>query len=554
MTTGLHHIVVFCRDRLGLVSPGRTALFLGLALFLLSVAIYSGSLKNDFVWDDVGVFLEDPEIRDLRNIPGFFLSPLVLGGKQPGNAALDGTRIRYYRPLTSVLHAVEYRCFGTKPLGYKVVNLVLNGLVAVCAFLLVRAISGRTGVAFLAALLYAAIPARGEVVYWAYSDSHILAALFSLLALLAYHHRRYGLALLSMAVALLFQEGAILLVAVLAGYEWLVVGTSRQQAWGARRLWPFALLAAGYLGLRHLAAGALPFTPIPLGDLLRGVAFLPVKYLKILFVPDAPVTMYLYTQGMFAAGGTVGMATLLLAGGLFLAGVVLWRVNKLIFFWYVWFFLWIAPSFNIGSYASYLMAEKGLYLSSLGPCVLLAGAACSLERLRMAGIALLLVLTGWHAVQVAGRAPYWANSVVYLENIVAFEPGYDVAHYQLAVLAMQSGDFARAVGYLENVAALRPDLRISLDKTLADVYAEWGRSLAERRQLAEAVIALQSSLRYAPERSSTWNAIGVANFLRGDRVSAVSNWQKAVALDPRNREAVRNLQLYGPNGKASATP
>lgn len=172
----------------------------------------------------------------------------------------------------------------------------------------------------------------------------------------------------------------------------------------------------------------------------------------------------------------------------------------------------------------------------------------------MAGIALLLVLTGWHAVQVAGRAPYWANSVVYLENIVAFEPGYDVAHYQLAVLAMQSGDFARAVGYLENVAALRPDLRISLDKTLADVYAEWGRSLAERRQLAEAVIALQSSLRYAPERSSTWNAIGVANFLRGDRVSAVSNWQKAVALDPRNREAVRNLQLYGPNGKSSATP
>lgn len=536
------------------VSSRQAIILLSLVLFLFSVAIYARSLNNDFVWDDIGVFVEDPAIRDFRNIPGFFLSPLVLGAQQEGQQVVGGNRIRYFRPLTSVLHVLEYRWFGINPLGYKVVNLVLNGLVTVCAFLLARALLARTGVAFLAALLFAAIPGRGEVVYWAYSDNHILAALFSLLTVLAYHHQRRGLALLGMAVALLFQEGPILLPAVLAAYEWLVAGARRKEWWGFRRLLPFALLAGGYLVLRHLAAGAPPVSSLPPADIVRGMVFVLVKYVKILFVPDAPVTMYLYTPGMFAAGGTAGMATLLLAGLLLFVGVALWKIGKPLLFWYAWFFVWIALSFNIGSYANYLMGEKSLYLSSLGPCVLLAWAACSLERWRVATIALLLAMGAWHTGQTVARAPYWANSTTYLENIAAFEPAYDVAQYQLAVLSMRSGDYARAVEQLEKVLALRPDLRKSLEGTLADAHAELGRSLAERGDLAAAMTALQTALRYNPRRSATWNALGVVNFLRGEPVQAISNWQKAVALDPRNQEAVRNLQRYAPQGGASATP
>jgi tetratricopeptide (TPR) repeat protein len=229
-------------------------------------------------------------------------------------------------------------------------------------------------------------------------------------------------------------------------------------------------------------------------------------------------------------------------------------MNRRIFFWYAWFFLWIALSFNLGSHANYLLAEKGLYLSSLGPCVLLATAVCSLGKWRPAGIALLLVLAGWQAGQVAGRAPYWANTVVYLENIMAFEPNYDVAHYQRAVLALRSGEYAVAVEQLEKVVELRPDLRKNLDGTLATAYAEWGRALAEERRFAEALTALQKALRHDPQRSTTWNALGVVNSLRGEQPLAVSNWQKAVALDPRNVEALGNLQMYGPKAGASAVP
>jgi tetratricopeptide (TPR) repeat protein len=333
-----------------------------------------------------------------------------------------------------------------------------------------------------------------------------------------------------------------------------VTGSRRDQLWGAKRLLPFVLLAGGYLGLRHLAVGGLPFSPHPFADLLRGTAFLVVKYLQIMFVPDAPVTMYLHTPGMFAAGGRAGTAIMLSAGGLLLAGIVLWRLNRQQFFWYVWFFVWIAFSFNVGSYANYLMAEKGLYLASLGPCVLLAQAAISIQRGRVVGIILLFLLVGWHAGQVVGRSPFWANSVIYLENIIAFEPGYDVAHYQLALLSQQSGDYRKALRHFDTVADLRPDLRKNLDAIRANAYTEWGRVQAERGDLAAAMTSLQTALRYDPQRSATWNALGVVNFLRGDRSLAASNWRQAVALDPLNDEAVRNLQMYGPKGGESATP
>lgn len=549
-----HQTVAPLYERLRPATSRRSVILLGLVLFVFSVAIYAGSLRNDFVWDDIGVFVEDPAIRDFRNIPGFFTKPLILGDRDAQGGSLGGERIRYYRPLTSVLHTVEYRWFGTRPTGYKAISLILNGLVVVCAFLLVQAASGRIGPAFLAALLYAAIPARGEAVYWAYSDSHILMALFSLLALLACHHRRHAVAWVCTGVALLFQEGAILLPIALAGYEWLTAGPDRSAGWRTKHWLPLVLLAGGYLGLRHLAVGAVPLSPLPFGDMLRGIAFLMVKYAQILFLPDAPVTMYLYTPGMFAAGGKAGMGILLPAGGLVLAGAALWRASRPLFFWYAWFFLWIATSFNVGGYANYLLAEKMLYLASLGPCVLLALAVCSIASLRLAAVGLFLALVVWHGWQVVGRAPYWANSATYLEQIVAFEPAYDVARYQLAVLAMQSGAYAEAIGHLEKVLALRPDLRGNLAGTLAEAHAELGRTLAEHGDLAGAMTALQTALNYAPRRSATWNALGVVNYLRGEAGLATDNWQQALAFDPRNAEAARNLQRYGAKGGTAATP
>ena len=240
--------------------------FASVVLLLFSLGIYAGALQHDFVWDDEGILVEDQKIREFSNIPSFFVTPLVLGDDDTpdvGDSVASG-KIRYYRPLLSTLHTIEYRWFGLNPLGYKIINLLLNGAVVLCAYLLVRALTGEALLAFLAAFLYAANPARGEVVYWVYSDSHLFAALFFLLALLAYHRGRTFLALVGVAVGLLFQESVVLFPVVLLIYHMTIAPIPD---WRWQRFAPFVALVGGYLVMRHQIVGALPIPDLALLDL-----------------------------------------------------------------------------------------------------------------------------------------------------------------------------------------------------------------------------------------------------------------------------------------------
>lgn len=523
---------------------GRSKRLAALFLIVFSLVIYAGAFNNEFVWDDEGVFLQDPRIRDLGNVPAFFLSPLVLGKEEVIGEGVATAPIRYYRPLLSALHAAEFQLFGENPFGYHALNVLLNALVVVAAFYLVAALTGHAGVGFLAALLYAANPARGEVVYWAYSDSHILTALFSLLALLAWHHRKSGVALGCFAAALLFQESAILLPAVLLGYEALVRQERDGWAGNCRRLLPFVAVAGAYLLLRHLAAGALPVTRLELPTLLRAIPFLILQHLKIFFVPDGPATVYLYQPGMFARLTPAIALACGLAVALAAVAVALWRLNKGLLFWYGWFFVWIALAFNVGSYGDYLMNEKSLYLAALGPCMLLARLALAASRLQAAGVAALLLLAGFHASETVVRDRYWSDTETYLQGLLAFEPDFSLARVQLGGQYRQAGRYQEAAEQYAATLRLRPDIQNYVRGALADTYLQLAQRLVGTGDYAGALAVLESSLRQVPEMSNTHNGIGVVHAIRGDMGQAAVSWEEALRLDPKNAEARSNLQRF----------
>jgi protein O-mannosyl-transferase len=520
-------------------------------LFLFSVAIYSGMLQHEFVWDDESAFVDNHRVKELNDIPSFFSEPLVFGSVSKEKGKEDDKSkgsIRYYRPFLSTLHLFESHVFGVNPLGYKIVNLLFNGVVVVCAFLLVRAITDDLPIAFLSSFLYAANPARGEVVYWAYSDSHVFAALFSLLALLAYHRRRTLLALALLGMGLLFQEGVILAVGVLFVYEF-TISTETGGRW--RRFVPFAVLAGLYLVVRHVVAGAVPVADLDFLYRLRAAAYLIVKYLQVVFVTDAPVTMYLYVPGMFASGG-VATPVFVVAAVLFLsAGVWLWWRCRRWFFWYSWFILWLALSINVGGYADYLMAEKSLYLAALGPCVLLVALVCKAGRYRPAGLALLVLLVCYQGWATVSRGRYWGDTITYLEKLLEFEPAYDVARYQLGVEYDRKQRYADALSQFEVLLKLQPGARHRIVALQTDVYDRWGRALAERGDLQGALDAFEQAKGLSPGRSNTFNSLGNLHFMRGDHRQAKVHWETALRLDYGNSEARSNLErLARQNGEA----
>jgi hypothetical protein len=59
------------------------------------------------------------------------------------------------------------------------------------------------------------LPARSEAVYWVYSDSYLLVAIFSLLAILKFLTGKHLAAITLFAAALLIQEIAVVHPALL---------------------------------------------------------------------------------------------------------------------------------------------------------------------------------------------------------------------------------------------------------------------------------------------------------------------------------------------------
>jgi hypothetical protein len=513
------------------------------ALFLFSFLLYSQALQHKFVWDDEGVFVKDQNIRSLLNIPDFFVNPLVLtGGADP--SAEKVTRLKYYRPLLSSLHALEHRLFGQDPFYYKGLNLVLNGLVVVAAYYLVSAVTGSLMVATIASFLYAAVPARAEVVYWTYSDSHLLAALFTLLCLHAFISHRSLWAYLSFLVALFFQEGAIVIPLLLCAYALLI--EQKGPRW--RELTFYFIGIFFYLILRYWVTGGAP----PGGDdpwlISKAAPLIITKLLQIWLWPDALCTIYLFRPQLFT--GFYYQASNLVSFVYILFGVWLYRKDKKIFFWLVWFQILISLAFNVGGYVDYFLAEKTLFLSSLGLSVLVAWTMVHAGQLFRRGVVLAVaVLFIFGTGMTWARATCWTDSITYLEGLARFEPDSTLVRGALANYYLKENRFAEAIFQYATALSLSPNNK-AIRSFLGSAWVQWGRSLAQEGNTAEALKKFKKALAYTSDKSLVWNSIGNVLYIQGDVDAALSAWQNAFILDPKNVEARSNLIMF----RAQKTP
>jgi hypothetical protein len=532
-------------ENLAKVGRGTTKLLFVCAalLFFYSSAIYSKSLQNDFVWDSVGVVLEDPMIRELGNVPVFFTAPLVLGvtGEQADGLVVGA--IRYYRPLVTTLHAVEFAVFGESPLAYKAVNVLLNGLVVVLGFLVVRNVSGSLVAAFLSALVYASVPARAEAVYWVYSDSYLLLALFALFTFLSYLKGRRGWAMFFFVVSLFFQEGGVMLPAALLAYEVTRSGLTKSLRERLVGIVPFGLIATGYLVVRHFIVGRVPTSSLDAWSLLKAVGYQCWEHSRIFLMTDASATVYLYEKGMFSPGGSAAVLGAVALLVVIVMAFLLWRFRRDELFWFLWFLVWINPTFNVGAYNDYLMAEKSLYLASLGLSTLVVGLLCSLERFQPVALFIVCAFFVFNSAQVYARADSWADTSTYMAKVLEFEPEFDLALVTAGSSAFTEGRYEDSANYYLRLLSLRPELVRSMGKPYAESVLRWAEKLAETGEVYQAIQILEGASRVVARNSEIHNGLGIVYYLAGDRERARKNWTTALRFDPSNLEASQNIKM-----------
>ncbi|HEY8489494.1 MAG TPA: hypothetical protein VIO14_00735, partial [Dehalococcoidia bacterium] len=225
---------------------------------------------------------------------------------------------RFWRLLTRVVFLAEYRAFGLDPAPYHAVNLAIHLGNVLLVYALARGLTGRTGVALVAALAFGVTPAHAVSVAWITTLNRLLHTFFFLLTLLLLRRalmgptvRRGWLAAAAGAclLALLTDEVVVAFLPVVPAYAWLVrFGRGRDVRGLLAVTAPFAVLGAAaaaaavlpQLGEEALAEEA--YGPGP--HVLRNLAL----YLARLAVPAVPVRPD--ALGPFPAAVALGVAGL----------------------------------------------------------------------------------------------------------------------------------------------------------------------------------------------------------------------------------------------------
>ena len=442
------------------------------ALVLLALASSAVGIRNGFVYDDVYVVQKNDALHSLHRWWTLFAQsywPKSWGG--------DG-----YRPVTMLLFAIEWAVGRGAPWVFHAVNVALYCATTVAMFWVASALLP-TSAAWLATALFAVHPVHVEAVANTVGQSELTVALLLTVATGIYLHRRAAPsastgALLSRAsmtcialcyaVALFAKEHAIVLPALLLAAEVTVVSDDRPLRARLRALRPFmlvlTLVAVCYLGARALVkdgeiSGFQPFIVFQaLGmsysnRVLTMLGAVP-EWVRLLLWPARLSTEYAPPYVSVAQGAAAWqLPGLLILLGVLGLGVGLARRGRpasVVSFGIAWLCVTLLPSSNFVIPAGIILAERTLFLPSLGAMLALGAVVPFLSRSATKRIApararAILAIAVVGAILVAGtwrsstRTRVWRDNDTLFNQAVLDVPESYRAHYMLGAWRFEQG-------------------------------------------------------------------------------------------------------------------
>lgn len=426
-----------------------------LLVFLVGLALYLPALRYGFTYDDVPIIVQQPLIHSLGNWREILTTPWWANGM--------------YRPLARLTLALDWSLAGGAPWLFHLTNAILHAAAGVLVFLLAAGMLPLTA-AVAAGLLFAVHPVHVEAVANVVGRAEVLATLFTLLAALAYRRdgelaaagetssRARRLASFGTLTAVLFalasKESAFAAPGILFLVDWMDAlrrGERLRDALGRHwALWAGTVALAGaWLWLRSLIVRDLTGSYAAPGldglDLFgRGLVMLPVvlEYLRLLFLPARlsadyspdfiPIAHSLTPAVLLGAAALAGCAG---------AALAFRRRAPAVTFALGWMGATLLVVSNLVVPTGVLLAERTLYLASVGACLLLAflWSRMALRAVPVAAGLLALVLAAGAARSVS-RAEVWTSNETLFPQLVRDAPGSFRGDWIAAMLAYESGD------------------------------------------------------------------------------------------------------------------
>ncbi len=452
---------------------------------------------------------------------------------------------------------------------------------------------------FAAALIFAAHPVNVEAVTWVGAVSELAFTSFCLAAFYLYALEGKGsrgtafyiLSVVFYGLALFTKETAIVLPALLAAYDFAV---RKRPLTAAKQYIPFLAVAGVFFYIRSNIVGPLSAQhSMTAYQYLLSVAFLTAQYIEKLVFPFNLKLYYPFHRPQFLVE-LFSHEVLAALGAAVVLAFSLYRSSSRgrLILCALWVLIPLSPAVLMVKYiqGEWAFASRYLYLSSAGFAILCACwlkdlfEARPVERLAhrrkalMAALALLVIVPFAADTVIAARA--WRDEFSYWKKAVEDAPGSPNTHASLGFAYAEKGLYEEAIREYEitlNLApgshetymnlgaayynAKKPDRALemfaralSLSKSEAagrDIHARMGRIYLDKGMWAEAAQSLEKAVSGRGAGADLYNRLGIAYAQAGRIDMAVSAFREAVALDPGNAGAQRNLQMLLDSGAGS---
>ncbi|XP_051787402.1 LOW QUALITY PROTEIN: protein O-mannosyl-transferase TMTC3 [Erpetoichthys calabaricus] len=201
------------------------------------VVCYWNSLFCGFVFDDVSAILDNKDLRPSTPFKNLFFNDFW------GTPMSEERSHKSYRPLTVLTFRINYMFSELSAMSYHLLNLFLHAVVCLI-FLRVCKLFLDKKSSLVAALLFAVHPVHTEAVTGVVGRAELLSSIFLLAALLAYTKSKgpdntivwgpIALTVILVAIATLCKEQGITVIGICCVYEvFIAQGFNLQVLWGA---------------------------------------------------------------------------------------------------------------------------------------------------------------------------------------------------------------------------------------------------------------------------------------------------------------------------------
>ena len=509
------------------ISPKEQILLIYIVLAVVTLAVFWQVNQFDFVFDDVVYVTENIHIQSGITLDGF-------------RWAFSTKYTGLWNPLVWLSLMVDYQLYGLNAGGYHLANRILHILSTLLIFWLFNRMTGAIWRSAFVAALFALHPLHMESVVYIAERKDVLGAFFGILTLCLYVYytekpaiKSYLLVLCSFICALMSKPMVITLPVVMILLDYWPLNRFQLQKgnfilWQLREKMPLFVFSAVFSIITiyaHHAGMSIQKWNYTLETRIINAFVSFVIYLEKIFWPHNLSLGYPFF-GQAPSWQVLGTVSLIIV--ISVAVILTMKRLPYLFVGWFWYAITILPVIGIIPVGNNAMADRYLYLPSIGIFTMLAWGISSLIKseetrkkiLFPAGIAVIAIL----AVLTWQQCGYWKNSITLFSHAAQVTKDNFLAHTNLGIALFEKGKIEEAIEHYNKAIGLNP--------AYSYPYNSRGIIYRERGQYQLAIEDFNNAIRINPDFAEFYYNRGTAYYDLGQYQLAIKDCDEAIILKP----------------------